>query len=132
MPCKMEAKKTSCWKPQAKPKYPSTSKRQSMHASWKRMHAKHACMRKRLESNLPKDHKDHIAEKGLNSISHNKLVRKFIPMPQAMKTPDAKAAVDKELKKLETTPAWQLNKVKSKRRSFWNHNERKRKSTLLH
>ena len=32
-----------------------------------------------------------------------------------MKNPDAKAAVDKEWKKLETIPAWQLDKVKSKK-----------------
>ena len=29
-------------------------------------------------------------------------------MPQAMKIPDAMAAVDKEWKKLETIPAWDL------------------------
>ena len=34
-------------------------------------------------------------------------------MPQAMKTLDAKAAVDMEWKKLETIPAWQLDKVKN-------------------
>ena len=33
-------------------------------------------------------------------VSHYILVHKFIPMPQAMKIPDAKAAVDKEWKKL--------------------------------
>ena len=32
-----------------------------------------------------------------------------------MKIPDAKAAVDKQWKKLETIPAWQLKKVKSKK-----------------
>ena len=32
-----------------------------------------------------------------------------------MKIPDAKAAVDKEWKKLETLPAWRLEKVKSKK-----------------
>ena len=32
-----------------------------------------------------------------------------------MKIPDAKAAVDQEWKKLETAPAWQLQKVKSKK-----------------
>ena len=32
-----------------------------------------------------------------------------------MKIPDAKAAVDKEWKKLETMPAWQLERVKSKK-----------------
>ena len=32
-----------------------------------------------------------------------------------MKIPDAEAATDKEWKKLETIPAWQLDKVKSKK-----------------
>ena len=50
-------------------------------------------------------------------------------MPQAMKIPDAKAAVDKEWKKLETIPAWELGKVKS---AVEAHKETKRKSTLLH
>ena len=36
-------------------------------------------------------------------------------MPEAMKIPDAKAAVDKEWKKLETIPAWHVRKVKSKK-----------------
>ena len=39
---------------------------------------------------------------------------KFIPMPQAMKIPAAKAAVDKEWEKLEKIPAWNLTKVRSK------------------
>ena len=53
--------------------------------------------------------------KGYNSMTHYNLVHKFIPMPQAMKIPEAKAAVDKEWKKLETSPAWQLDKVRSKK-----------------
>ena len=36
-------------------------------------------------------------------------------MPQAMKIPDAEAAVDKGWKKFETIPAWQLEKVNSKK-----------------
>ena len=32
-----------------------------------------------------------------------------------MKIPDAKAAVDKEWKKLQTIPAWDVKKVKSKK-----------------
>ena len=36
-------------------------------------------------------------------------------MPQAMKTADAKAAVIKEWEKLEKIPAWQMDKVKSKK-----------------
>ena len=62
--------------------------------------------RKRLESNLPKNNEDDIAEKGFNSLSHKSLVRKWVPMPQAMTNPDAKAAVDKKWEKLEKLPAW--------------------------
>ena len=40
---------------------------------------------------------------------------KFIPMPQAMKIPAAKAAVDKEWEKLEKISAWNLTKVRSKK-----------------
>ena len=48
-------------------------------------------------------------------MNQHNLVHKFILMPQARKIPDAKAAVDREWKKLETIPAWQLDKVKSKK-----------------
>ena len=66
-------------------------------------------------------------------MTRNNLVHKFISMPQAMKIPDAKAAVEKEWKKLETIPAWQLEKVKSKKERFFSkHKETKRQSTLLH
>ena len=69
------------------------------------------------EQNLgsPKIHEDRIAGKGLTSMTHYKLVHEFIPMPQAMKIPDAKAAVDKEWQMLEKIPAWQLEKVKGKK-----------------
>ena len=53
------------------------------------------------EESLPNHHEDHIAGKGDNSLQHYNLVHKFIPMPQAMKIPAAKAAVDKEWEKLE-------------------------------
>ena len=69
----------------------------------------------RAESSQPENHQDHIAVKGFTSMTHNNLVHKFIPMPQAMTVPDAKAAVDKDWKKLGTIPAWQLEKVKSKK-----------------
>ena len=70
--------------------------------------SKHACVveahestRRRLGRTLPKDHEDRIAGKGFNSLSHSNLAHKFIPVLQAMKIPDAQAAVDKELEKLE-------------------------------
>ena len=63
----------------------------------------------------PSNHEDHIAGKGENSLQHYNLVHKFILMPQAMKIPAAKAAVDKEWEKLEKISAWNLTKVKSKK-----------------
>ena len=47
---------------------------------------------------LPTHHEAHLARKGENSLQHYNLVHKFIPMPQAVKIPAAKAAVDKEWK----------------------------------
>ena len=56
--------------------------------------------RLRMEESLPNYHEDHIAAKGDNPLQHLNLVHKFIPMPQAMKIPAAKAAVDKEWEKI--------------------------------
>ena len=59
------------------------------------------------------------------------LVHTFLPMPQAMKIPEAKAAMDKEYKKkLETIPAWQLDKVKSKKEVFLGAQRDKKESPL--
>ena len=60
------------------------------------------------------NHDDHIGKKGINSLNHYNLVHNF-SMPQAMKIPAAKAAMDKEWEKLEKIPAWNLTKVKSKK-----------------
>ena len=46
----------------------------------------------------------------LQVMTQYNLYHKFIPMPQA-----AKAAADKDWKKLETIPAWKLEKSKSKK-----------------
>ena len=54
-----------------------------------------------MGNSIPHHHEDHIAGKGQNSLQHYILVHKFIPMPQAMKIPAAKAAVDKEWEKLK-------------------------------
>ena len=71
--------------------------------------------RMRLGNSIPHHHEDHIAGKGENSLHHYNLVHKFIPMPQAMKIPAAKAAVDKEWENLEKISAWNLTKVRSKK-----------------
>ena len=62
--------------------------------------------------------KDHITAKGMNSMAHHSLVLKFIPTLQALKIPDAKAAVEKEWEKLKKNPAWQLSKVRNKKEVF--------------
>ena len=62
--------------------------------------------RLRMGESLPNHHQDHIAGKGDSSLQHYSLVHKYFPMPQAMKIPAAKAAVDKECEKLEKIPAW--------------------------
>ena len=83
---------------------------------------KHACTveadestRIRLEGVPHRYLEDHISAKGTNSLSHDNLVHKFIPVPQALKIPDAKDAVEKEWEKLEKIPAWQLTKVRNKK-----------------
>ena len=50
--------------------------------------------RMRMGNSKPHCHEDHIAGKGENSLQHYNLVHKFSPLPQAMKIPAAKAAVE--------------------------------------
>ena len=57
-------------------------------------------MRQRIEPVTKRIHEEHIARKRQNSVLNQNLVHKFIPMLQARKIPDAKAAVDKEWKKV--------------------------------
>ena len=71
--------------------------------------------RLRMGNSIPHNHQDHIAGKGNNSLQPYILVHKFIPMPQAIKIP-AKAAVDKEWEKLEKISAWNLTRVRSKKK----------------
>ena len=70
------------------------------------------------ETLIPSNHEDHIAGKGENSLQHYNLVHNFIPMPQAMKIPVAKAAVDKEWEKIGENFGVELDKSqKSKKTS---------------
>ena len=74
--------------------------------------------RLRMGESLLNHLEDHIAGKGNNSLQQYNLVHIFIPMPQShQKNPAAKAAVDKEWEKLEQISAWNLTKVRSKKRS---------------
>ena len=86
-------------------------------------------MRKRSEGTLHKDHEDHNAGKGINSPNYYNLVHKFIPMPKAMKIPDATAAVDKEWENQENTSMAADESQKQKRGGRWSQGHRKN-STL--
>ena len=77
----------------------------SLHRNIGKRKTKYSCVvdadertRPRLEGAGHKLHQDHMTAKGTTSITHFSLVHKFIPMPQASKNPDAKAAMDKEWK----------------------------------
>ena len=56
-----------------------------------------------MEGSQNKSHENHIAGRGVNSLSHCSSVQKFILLPQAMQIPDAKAAVEKLEKTGENT-----------------------------
>ena len=71
--------------------------------------------RMRMGNSIPHHHQDRVTGKGENSLQHHNLLLLFIPMPQPMKIPAAKAAVDKEWEKLEKISAWKLTKVRSKK-----------------
>ena len=58
----------------------------------------HDSTKQRVEPGVQKNRENHIASKRCNSMTHYNLVHKFMPMPQVMKIPNAKAAVDKEWK----------------------------------
>ena len=112
MPCKRDKQHSSIVKANAKPKIGNEKEFNTMYGC---MVESHQSTRQRAESLHSRAHKDRFAGKGFTSMTSYNLVHKFIPMPQASKTPDAKAAVDKKWKKLETVPAWDLGKVKSKK-----------------
>ena len=58
-----------------------------------------------------RDHEDHTAEKGSNSINHNNLVRKFFPMSQALKNTSCKMSSGRME---EARKAASVSKIKSK------------------
>ena len=90
-------------------------------------------LRIRMEGSHNKNHEDHIAGKGMNSLSHYSIVHTIIPMPQAMKIPDAKGCSGQGMEKVSRQSQhdnWK--KSRARRRLFSKHKETKRKSTLPH
>ena len=88
-------------------------------------------MRMRLEDVPHRYHEDHITAKGVNLLNHYNLVHKCIPIPQAMKVPDAQAAVEKNDKKLEKIPAWERTKVRNKKEVIDEARAKGRKQFIL-
>ena len=73
-------------------------------------------MRIRLEGVPHRYHEDHIAAKGINSLSHDNLLHMFIPMLQASKNSRCKGTRGKIMVKLERIPARQQAEVRNKKR----------------
>ena len=71
--------------------------------------------RLRLGESSPNYHEYHTAGTGNNSLQHYNLIPEFIPMPQAIKIPAAKVAVEKEWEKWRKISAWNLTKVRSRK-----------------
>ena len=85
---------------------------------------KYACVvdadentRPRLEGAGHKLHQDHITAKGMNSVTQCSLVHKWISMPQAIKFPDAKAAVETEWENWRKSRhgSWRKSETRKKR-----------------
>ena len=92
----------------------------------------HASTRQRPEPLQSQIHEDRIAGNGVTSLTHYNLLHKFIQEPQAMKIPDAKAAVDKEWKNSRQSQYGIWRKSRARRSLFWKHKETKRRASLPH
>ena len=80
----------------------------------------HESTRKRLESYLPKGHEDHIAGKGYTSTSQKKLGTQIYSDASSHENSGCESSSGQGMEKLETIPAWQLVKVKSKKEVILN------------
>ena len=85
--------------------------------------------RMRMGNSLPNHHEDHIAGKGDNALQNYNLFHKIFLCLKAMKIPAAKATVDKEWEKLEKISAWNLTKVRSKKKVT---DEARTKGAIVH
>ena len=129
MPCNMMDKQHPCIaKANAKPKIAFEKNTKTMCGC---VVASHEFTRQRAESSQSKNREDHIAGKGLFSMSHSNLAHKFIPMPQAMKIPDAKAAVDR-MEEARDNPSMETGDCQEQKRGFLGSTKREKESLLCH
>ena len=90
----------------------------------------HESTRQRADSLQSKAHEDRIAGEGFTSMTHYNLVHKFIPMPQAMKIPDAKAAADKEWQKTRDNSSMEFEKSQEQKGGYSGSTKRQHESPL--
>ena len=109
--------------PAAMPCKTSVNCRGETCSSIEKRKTKYACVgdadestRPRVEGAVHKSHQCHITAKGMNSMTHDCLVHKFIPMPQALKIPDARAAVENNGRNLRKYRhgTWQRSETRKK------------------
>ena len=75
----------------------------------------HDSTKERIPETPSKDHEDHFVAKGSILRVIFELMHKHFLVPQAIKIPDTKAAIDKQRDKLKSIPACQDKKSKSKK-----------------
>ena len=73
-------------------------------------------MRIRLEGAKQSDHEDHIAAKGINSLSRYNLVHKFVPMPQAIKKTGCKGGSEERMGKIGENTCMAANESQKQKR----------------
>ena len=79
----------------------------------------------------PKNHEDRIAGKGFTSMTDYNMVHKFIPMPQAMNIPGAKAAADKEWKNAWNKSTMDFEKNQEQKKEFLQEAQRDKKKVCF-
>ena len=126
MPCNRQK---SIVKSNVKPKFGHENESKTMYGC---MVESLQSTRQRAESLQSKIHEDRIAGKGSISMTHYNLVHKFIPMPQAMKRQDAKAAVDKAWKKLGDNSSLAVGKGPKQEGCYSRSTKRQKESPLCY
>ena len=89
--------------------HPTRFQNRSVHVSWGLVNP----LDNFLEPSLPKDHEDHVAGKGNNTMAHYNELHKFVLMPQATKLRMRRQQWTRNGRSL--VPAWRLDRVKSKK-----------------
>ena len=88
----------------------------------------HESTRKRLESALPRNHDDHIAEKGFNSLTRYNLVHKFYSHASSDEHSGCESSCGQRVGEAREDPCVK----ESKKDVILEAQKRKRRSTLLH